>query len=227
MKPKICVSIKARTIQELAWKAKRALDIGGELVELRIDYLEKICLKELEKIVLDICDRVIITVRPSWEGGQFTGGEKSRIELIEELANLGPAYIDIELKTMKEHNLRISEETDKIISWHSFDRAPNLDELCQVVSEMLKLGGIGKIVAKINGFEENLRILRLYKIYPPQKLIAFGLGEKGVPSRILSMLMGSPITYTCLPGEEVAPGQPTVGEMVEILAMLESRNIWR
>jgi len=89
------------------------------------------------------------------------------------------------------------------------------------------LGDIAKIVTKVNGFEENLRILRLYKIYPPEKLIAFGLGEKGLLSRILSILMGSPIIYTCLPGEEVAAGQPTVGEIIEIITMLESKEIWR
>lgn len=227
MKPKICVSIKAKTVQEIEWKAKRALDIGGDLVELRIDYLEKISMKELTEVVLDLCDKAIVTVRPSWEGGQFKGGERSRIELIEELASLVPAYVDLELETMKEHMLRLNEKTHKIISWHSFNNTPSFDELCQRVSEMLELGDITKIVTKITAFEENLKILRLYKVYPPEKLIAFGLGEKSIPSRILSILMGSPIVYTCLPGEEVVPGQPTVGEIVEILTMLEDRGIWR
>lgn len=227
MKPKICVSIKAKTIQELEWKAKRALDIGGDLVELRIDYLEKVSIEELTKIVLDLSDRVIITVRPCWEGGHFKGGENSRIELIRKLLCLGPAYVDLEFKTMKEHLVRLGGETTRIISWHSFDNTPSLNELSQIVSEMHQLGGIAKIVTKVNGFEENLKILRLYQIYPPGKLIAFGLGEKGIPSRILSIILGSPIVYTCLPGEEVAPGQPTVGEMVEIINMLESRGLWR
>lgn len=227
MKPKICVSVKAKTINELEWKAKRALDIGGDLVELRIDYLENLSIDRLMKLILDLSNRIIITVRPLWEGGEFRGEEKSRIELMKELIQLKPAYIDVELKTLKEHMLEHSRESIRIVSWHRFDNTPSLDELSQIASEMLKLGDIAKIVTKVNGLEENLRIIRLYKMYPPERLIAFGVGEKSLPSRILSILMGSPLIYTCLPGEEVAHGQPTVGEMLEIITILESRSIWK
>jgi 3-dehydroquinate dehydratase type I len=227
MKPKICVSVKARNIDELEWKAKRALDIGGDLVELRIDYLENPSIEKLTRLVLDLSNRIIITVRPQWEGGEFRGEEELRIKLLKELLRLKPAYIDLELKTVKDSMLRFNKESTRIISWHRFDNTPSLDELSLITLEMLKVGDIAKIVTKVNGFEENLRILRLYKIYPPEKLIAFGLGEKGLLSRILSILMGSPIIYTCLPGEEVAPGQPTVGEIIEIMTMLESGGVWR
>jgi len=227
MKPKICVSVKARTINELEWKAKRALDIGGDLVELRIDYLESPSMEKLTRLVSDLSNRVIVTVRPQWEGGEFRGEEELRIKLLEELLRLKPTYIDLELKTVKDSSLKFNGESARIISRHMFDNTPSLDELSLITSEMLKLGDIAKIVTKVNGFEENLRILRLYKIYPPEKLIAFGLGDKGLPSRILSILMGSPIIYTCLPGEEVAPGQPTVGEIIEIISMLEGRGVWR
>jgi 3-dehydroquinate dehydratase type I len=227
MKPKICVSVKARTINELEWKAKRALDIGGDLVELRIDYLENPSMEKLTKLVLDLSNRIIVTVRPQWEGGEFRGEEELRVKLLKELVRLKPAYIDLELKTVQDSMLKFDRESARIISWHILDNTPSLDELSLITSEMLKLGDIAKIVTKVNGFEENLRILRLYKIYPPEKLIVFGLGERGLLSRILSILMGSPIIYACLPGEEVAPGQPTVGEIIEIITMLESRGIWR
>lgn len=227
MKTRICVSVKAREIDELEWKAKRALDVGGDLVELRIDYLEDPFTDKLRKLVLDLSDKVIITVRPSWEGGEFKGGENSRIELINELSSLNPAYIDLELTTTKDHEFNFNNETKRIISWHNFEYTPSIDKLSSLVSEMLNIGDIAKIVTKVNGFEENLKLLRLYRIYPSDKLIAFGLGEEGLTSRILSLLMGAPIIYTCLPGEEVAPGQPTIGEILEVVNLLESRLLWR
>ncbi|MCS7125695.1 MAG: type I 3-dehydroquinate dehydratase [Aigarchaeota archaeon] len=226
MKPKICVSLKAKTVDELEWKAKRALDIGGDLVELRLDYLANPFSEDLIKLIIDIGDRAIVTFRPWWEGGEYRGEENLRVKLLEELARLKPAYVDIELRTIKKE-VNLGKKTRRIISWHSLDKTPSFSMLTETVSEMLRLGDISKIVIKINSFEENLKILRLFKIFPPERLIAFGIDDSGIASRILSMIIGSPITYTCLPGEEVAPGQLTVGEVIEVMNLLEGRGLWR
>ncbi|MEN2975082.1 MAG: type I 3-dehydroquinate dehydratase [Candidatus Caldarchaeales archaeon] len=226
MKPQVCVSIKARTVEELEWKAKRALDIGGDLVELRLDYLLNPFDEDLTRLVLDLSHRVVITIRPWWEGGEYQGDESSRISLFNELAELKPAYVDLELRTLKMKG-DICMKARKIVSWHSLDGTPSIDIISRTVYEMLKLGDISKIVTKINNFEENLKILRLYKMYPPERLIAFGIGEYGILSRILSIIIGSPIVYSCLPGEELAPGQLTVGEVVEIMHLLEDKKLWR
>lgn len=227
MKARVCVSVKARRVDELEWKAKRALDIGGDLVELRIDYLENPFTERLTKLVVDLSDRAVVTVRPPWEGGEFRGGERARIELIKDLIDLKPAYIDLEFRTAKDCEFDLDPRTKKIVSWHNFECTPTIEKLSSLVSEIINVGDFAKIVTMINEFEENLKLLRLYRIHPPEKLIAFGLGEKSLPSRILSLLMGAPILYACLPGERVAPGQPTVGEILEVISMLEDRAIWK
>lgn len=226
MRPKICVSVKADSVEELERKAKRALEAGGDLVELRIDYLPNSAWGEVADLVMELADKAIVTVRPRWEGGRFTGDEEERMGLLDYLAGLGPAYVDVELQTLRKRP-GLAGQARRIVSWHVLDHTPREDQLSRTVSEMLEFGGVSKVVTRVERFEDGLRLLRLFKLYPPERLIAFGVGAYGAFSRILSMIAGSPIVYSCLPGEEVAPGQPTLGEMLELVTILEEKGLWR
>jgi len=61
-----------------------------------------------------------------------------------------------------------------------------------------------KIIGWANSIQDNLPYLNYNKNHPGN--IAFAMGEKGIPSRILAPLAGAAHTYASL-CEEVAPGQ--------------------
>lgn len=221
MRPSICVSVKARRTIELRWKAERALEMGADLVELRLDFLENPLSREVEveELISQLGAQAVVTLRPRWEGGEFGGAEEERLEALERLSSLGPAYVDLELKAARKSN-GIRGVKGRIVSWHSFSSTPEYRVLSLNASKALTLGEIGKVVAKASSLGESLRILRLYRDYPAERLVAFGIGAEAAVSRILSIFLGAPIIYACLPGEEVAAGQPTVGEVLELFEVI-------
>ncbi|MBU0586484.1 type I 3-dehydroquinate dehydratase, partial [Candidatus Micrarchaeota archaeon] len=65
---------------------------------------------------------------------------------------------------------------------------------------------IAKIACKINSQQDNARIMDV--ITQDSKVIAIGMGAKGLITRVTAPLMGSPFTYACLEkGKETADGQ--------------------
>ena len=223
----ICVSVMGREISEIERKAERVLRLGGDLVELRLDFLKSLKLEELRRLVSKFAERAIVTLRPSWEGGGYRGSEEERIRIVEEVASERPAYVDLELMTgdLEKVSRRLRKHTRLIVSFHDFSETPSKEALATRAQRCLSYGDLGKIVTMSSSFSDNLKILGLYgrKELPGRRLIAFAMGEKGVVSRILSPLLGSPIAYACLPGEEVAPGQLTLHELREILRLVTER----
>jgi len=227
LRPLICVSIMGRDEAELERKMERALSLGGDLVELRLDFLHDLDVSRLENIVSSFMDKVIITLRPSWEGGHYHGGEEKRIELLKMLSDLKPAYMDLELaaRNIAEISKELRRKSRLIISFHDFSGTPPEEELASRALEALRYGDIAKIVTLSRGMDDNLGILRLYRLdgIPAKRLIAFAMGEAGVATRILAPLLGSPIVYSCFPGEEVAPGQLNIIHFKRILELVMPR----
>lgn len=225
METRICASITASTMLEMEKKAERALRLGADLVELRLDYLSEIDVSVVSAIIRKFRGRAVVTLRPTWEGGRFDGGEDERVGVLLEVAEVGPAYVDIELDTVNLAEIveKLRGKTSLIISKHDFNGSLNVEELKAMASRALKLGSVAKVVTTAKTFSDNLKILSLYRDFPPKRLIAFAMGELGIVSRILSSLIGAPIAYTCLPGEAVAPGQLTIEELKRFLELVRCR----
>lgn len=225
MKIKICVSLKSSILEGLIERAEQALKLGADLVEFRLDYLETLSENNLEKLLSNYGERAVFTLRPKWEGGEYEGSEEERTRILTQIAEHNPAYIDIELKTrnLEEILRKIINHCRVILSWHSFNETPSHEELRNLVSKAINLGGLVKIVTFARTFSDNLKVLKLYEEFPSERLIAFTMGEAGTVSRILSPLLGAPIAYACLPGESVAPGQLTILELREALRIVGHR----
>lgn len=227
MKPLICVSIMGRDEAELERKVEQALDLGGDLAELRLDFLRELNMSRLEDLISSFADKIIMTLRPSWEGGRYNGGEQYRVEVLRRLSGLRPAYVDLELGTPSIAGIsaELRRYSKLIVSSHDFSGTPGEDELASRALESLRYGDLAKIVPTSRGMDDNLRILWLYKRkdLPAEKLIAFAMGEAGAATRILAPILGSPIAYACLPGEEVAPGQLSITHLRRILELVTMR----
>ena len=214
----------ARNTKDLASRIERATRLGSDLVEARIDLLAQIRFEELARIVTKHRRRLILTCRPTQEGGGFDGTEEERLEVLQKLSRLGSAFLDVELSLARKHPRRLRDLsknlTALIISWHDFERTPADSKLKERVNEALKLGDIAKIVPTAREFRDNLTVLSLYDDHQEDKLVAFCMGEKGIVSRLLCPLLGSPFTYASLPGQPTAEGQPSVEELRSLLALI-------
>ncbi len=220
---RLCTSVGAGSVGELAKKADLALSLGSDLVELRVDRLVgENSLRDVEAKLSGFANRAIITVRSRSEGGSFLGGEMERLELITRLVKMGPAFVDIELATARENRRwadAIPKKVKKIISWHDFKRTPALDELRAVSKEALGHGSLAKVVTTATRADDNLRTLTLCGD-KPGKVVSFCMGELGTVSRVVSMHFGAPIAYASLPDEAVAPGQLSISTMRTLRGMV-------
>jgi 3-dehydroquinate dehydratase type I len=222
-KSRFCTSIIADSPDEMARKASLALSLGSNLVEFRIDRLEGgNALNDIGRKLSPFARKAILTVRSSEEGGGFKGSEGARLELISRLAEMKPAYVDIELATAKENENwleSLPKSVETIISWHNFTNTPDEPQLIATCEEALSLGSLAKVVTTATKVEDNIATLALCR-RGRGRVMSFCMGELGALSRVLSMRMDAPIVYTALPNEAVAPGQLSISTMRKLRSMI-------
>ena len=116
---RICVTVTADTTAEL--RRKRDEVSHADLVELRLDTVKD------PNVAAALAGRkhpVIVTCRPSWEGGQFTGSEEERKQILRDAIARGAEYVDIEWKANFTDLLSPTTGRRIVISSHSFDGVP-------------------------------------------------------------------------------------------------------
>jgi len=221
--PLLCTSVGADSPGELTSKAKLAFSLGSDLVEFRIDRLTGgEALHELESELARFARRAIITVRSSREGGGFMGSEGHRLNLISRLAEMRPAFLDIELDTARENKewvKALPKEVKRIVSWHDFKGTPPLKELRSICREELGFGSLAKVVTTAKSADDNITTLALCG-GKPGKVVSFCMGELGTVSRVVAMRMGAPLVYASIPNEAVAPGQLSISTMRQLRRMV-------
>ncbi len=214
---KICVSIYGRDRLEIGQLIPKALANGADLVEIRLDMSDENSWDKLYSILKPYHDKLILTLRTVDGMGHSTMPNSDRLSVLEKIGEIGPAYIDVELKTAKNIGVkRLGKQGHRlIVSWHS-DSTPTIEELVKTAQDCLQYGIIAKIVTLSRGVEDNFKILMLYTYLPAERLVAFCMGEKGWITRILSMAAGAPIAYASLDELTTTPGQLSLKEMIAI-----------
>jgi len=190
----ICVSVFDKN------KINKALS-KADLVELRLD---KIKSPKLEKIITKKNrKRLIITDR------------KGRINLIKKAIDLGVGYVDIEYDIKKEiikDIIKNKKKTKVIVSYHNFKKTPNLNPIYNKIKSLNP--DIIKIVPYANKISDNIKVKKLLE--NKTEVILFCMGNKGIPSRILSLLWGSYLTFTSIDDKsKTASGQITIDEATD------------
>lgn len=199
---------------------EKAFSFGAKYIEIRFDYMDPSKISDLLPILKKYSDRCIYTCRKLDEGGSFNGDENLRINILEKLSKQNPAFIDIELSTIKEkpeltQNIR-SHGSSLIVSWHNFSETPDQNILKSILTQSKKVGDVSKIVTFAKTFHDNNTIFSLYQSESKGKLIAFCMGDLGIISRILCVSLGSPLTYASLEDDPIAQGQISILEMKKI-----------
>ncbi len=230
-KYKICVSVLGRTIESLEAKVWQARRYNSDLIELRLDFVRNLNTIKLVALGKILKGNEVLTVRSDREGGKNpTLSELERIELISHaISKLEPTYVDVEIQTLRKHPDLIQEinssNTKLIASYHDLKGTKNFAFLRKIIlSSPLNNKSLYavKIVRAAKTIQDNLEVLSLYSPFKKEgasKLIAFCTGRMGIPSRVLSLFLGSPYTYASLPGEPVASGQLDIQTMRNIIGM--------
>ena len=224
---KICVSIAAGDLEQLKIQINQAFNFGADFVEIRFDFLKLSDMEEALSIANAVNKRAVYTLRCPEQGGQFKGKTSERIAWLKKLSSSKPMLLDVELDTIKGNNYLADylKENDSslLISWHDFEKTPSNAELLKVLYEMRKYSQNIKLVTTAQKTEDSLALLELYENTLGVNLIAFAMGEAGVISRLLCVIIGNaPFTYTSLE-KAIAPGQLTIKQMRKLYDRIDSQ----
>jgi len=212
---KICGIVLAQEEEEALREIDIAVDLGADLVELRLDSILNADVSKLlnyqaiPKIVTDLAGK---------------RSDEEREKALRKAILLQPDYVDINFDFQLGEGIRDelislakSHHVKVICSFHDHDRTPPESMMLSIISQMKKIGAdVGKIAVEAKSIEDCKRVLGLIpkstKVGLP--LIAFSTGELGSFTRIVSPIIGSFLTYAPISPEKLLPGQFALEEMV-------------
>jgi 3-dehydroquinate dehydratase-1 len=216
-KPLICVPILQKDRKNVLEVAREAIKLEADLIELRIDALLDPDPQEVIHLMEEINYPLIATNRMREEGGYFRGSEDLRTEILIETADHAD-YIDIELQTEEKYRSQVvSVAKSTIISYHDFQRTPHLKELMGVVKREKEVGNIAKFAVMPQNMQDTLNVLEV--VNQTEDAIGIAMGKLGKYTRVVTPLLGSPITYASLK-KGSAPGQMDINDTREIIEKL-------
>ena len=204
----LCATVTADTTVELrARRDEASCADGADLVELRLDTVRDL---DLEGALADRTRPVLVTCRPVWEGGEFTGAEDERHAILRRALELGADWVDLEWRGGFEALITERQGRNIVLSMHDFESTP--DDLDDRYRAMRGTGAeVVKLAVRSRSAGDVLRLLHLGRARREESLVLVGMGPAGVPTRLLPGHFGSCWTYA---GDAVAPGQVSLSEMV-------------
>lgn len=213
---KIAIPIFQNTKEAVIAVAEDCIDKGADVLEFRIDALDNPNSKEIKEIIEEINFPMIATNRIASEGGSFKGSEEERVNLLLECIDLVD-YVDIELQSDDKYISLLNEGSAKtIISYHDFEKTPDLDEIYYIVEKEKELGDIAKVAFMPNDLDDTLKVLAILSHY--SNTIAISMSDLGSYTRVMASKFNSPITFAA--GTDVtAPGQIDIETMKSLLNM--------
>lgn len=149
---------------------------------------------------------VVVTCRPEWEGGRFTGAEEDRHRILAGALSLGAEFVDVEWAALNPSHqpgfgdIVRTDPSRVVVSSHDFAGVP-----IDVESRARDMRTHGAAVIKVAVMPHLLReTLPLIAIARDGGAVVVGMGDAGVPTRLLAAKYGSRWSYA---GNGIAPGQ--------------------
>ncbi len=215
MKPLICVAVTGRDTEQTITRIQGLS--SPDLIEIRFDYsLELIDPSQIR----DATETPLIaTNRPAYQGGLSKEAKEGRHRTLYEACEAGFEYADVELAAPGSGDAvkRVHDAGSRcILSHHDFEATPTLEELNRLHARAKSMGAdVVKLVGTATCYDDNIIYLAYLSAKPGN--VSFGMGLHGVPSRVLSPIMGGAFTYASTgEGEESAAGQLTLSKMREL-----------
>ncbi|UCE73824.1 MAG: type I 3-dehydroquinate dehydratase [Methanomassiliicoccales archaeon] len=230
----ICVSLMEKTASDVFASADKCKSLGADIIEVRFDGLAaqtESNLGEMSKLKENISLPVILTIRPTWEGGKFEGDEENRISLLKKAVESGFDYVDLELKMDIENlNFLVQMARDMgvkaIVSYHDFENTPSEKDILEKIIECQNAhADIAKVACYNKTFDEAYRVLRAglaaKKLDIPYSVM--GMGPFGHITRILAPFAGCEFMYAALDHEiKVDEAQVPISILKELWSLFDS-----
>jgi 3-dehydroquinate dehydratase/shikimate dehydrogenase len=206
----LCETVTGSTMADLI--AARDAATAGDMVELRLDGVDNL---DVARALQGRRHPVVVTCRAAWEGGYFDGTEEERRAVLERALALGAEFVDVEWRALlAPHgaagfaNLIRRDPARIVVSSHDFAALPT-----DLQERVRAMRATGAAVIKVAVMAERLSdTLPLIDIGRSGNAVVIGMGEAGLPSRLLATRFGSKWTYA---GNGVAPGQLPGCRMVD------------
>jgi 3-dehydroquinate dehydratase / shikimate dehydrogenase len=189
-KPLLCVTVTAATTAELRRRRDEVAD--ADLIELRLDSVAD---PNVAGALAGRRRAVLVTCRPTWEGGHFTGSEEERKRLLSDALALGADYVDFEWRAGFDDLIAQRGGRSIVISSHDFDGVPS--DLTARLQAMRSTGAqIVKLAVTTRTLSDCVPLLDLATHEGRQGgLVLIGMGEHGLATRVLASRFGSMWTY--------------------------------
>jgi len=184
----LTTSITATSVAGALEELGEASRAGADVAELRLDFLADFDAKNaLPALLQGSSLPVIVTFRPDWEGGNYSGPEDQRLRALWLAVQLGAAYVDVELKAAAQFfasSPQASGETSRvtkiILSSHNYTETPSIEDLCRIHRAAVAAGAdIVKIAAMCQHITDVHRLQALLTEERTRPTIALGMGEAG------------------------------------------------
>jgi 3-dehydroquinate dehydratase-1 len=191
-----------------------------DLIEIRLDYRQEEL--DLGEILKASTKPLIATNRSYEQGGVTKVTSSDKLRVLIQASEFGYDFIDIELDSPNLNSIikSVKENGSKVIgSHHDFNGTPSLKEIENLLEQGKKASAdLVKIIGTANTDSDNMIYLNFNLRHP--RNISFGMGEKGVISRVISPLLGAAFTYASLEDKKSAPGQLSVSSLKKIYSLM-------
>lgn len=218
-KPVVAVSF---TDLDSAKDIVRARKAGVGIAELRIDLFARLDPVYVAAQVGRLTGLPrLATIRLAVEGGGWKGGEGERIGLYETILPMVDG-IDVELQAAETLAIIAPQASvnDKllVVSHHDFEGTPPYETLADIARRGAATGAdIVKISTLVNDDADIAVLARLLDERPAPNLVVIGMGERGMPTRLLFPHEGSLFTFAAQGDRASAPGQISYERMIALL----------
>jgi 3-dehydroquinate dehydratase/shikimate dehydrogenase len=184
------VTVTAATTAEL--RQKRDAVPEADLIELRLDTVSD---PNAAGALAGRRKPVIVTCRPGWEGGSFTGSEEDRKRILSDAVSLGAEYVDVEWRARFDDLIAKAGGRRIVLSTHDFQRMPA--DLMERARAMRSTGAeVLKIAATPTCLSDCVPLLDLGAQSGRQcGMVLIGMGDYGLATRVLASRFGSLWTY--------------------------------
>ncbi len=181
---------------------------------------------------------LLVTNRPTWEGGNATSEVDRFDELASAIEHEQVGAIDIELRALtgdepsatadrarKIRSLARSADVSVVASVHDFDRTPRKDRLSELLASAAAEGDVGKLATTACDRADALALLTAtYEATQEGRTVAtMAMGEAGRHTRAVAPLYGSRIGYAPVdPERATAPGQYDLATLRSLVGSLDN-----
>ena len=202
---RVCVPVCEKNLSAFKSACEHAVE-WADVIEFRLDCLDPKDLSNAVSQLRSLSPPVILTFRPSEQGGYRNLSREERLAFWTTVAARGEGvWWDLEPDLAHD----VSPDWSRtIVSHHDFSGVPNVDliydQLAQTPARIIK------IAVQANEIVDCIPVFRLIDRARSEgrEIIAIAMGNAGIATRVLGPSRGSFLTYGSLDAESAtAPGQ--------------------